>query len=605
MTHTDHPTTPTLGQALAGLVEVALDHGVDEATARAEGEALAATVAEAAPGAFVDWVRLTGGDRGAEDFTAAASRGRRWRSGPTPALAELVTVNRTGATAYAKALGDVCLAAASLGTPTSRTIGNATTAAAAQLGALAPAPTTPLPTPVEGVRLTPAASPASHPTEAMTETVKGLWTHVMGELKSVSARVREVSPPGAANPSGLELGDADPWAPGKFSLDPTAPHPPTGPAVTGGQVTGGHPGAGTTGAQGDEDRFATQDDPDAQEEEPAPEPEPDPRTLEELLAELDGLVGLKAVKAEIHRQVALLKVEAKRAAAGLKTPSMTRHLVFVGNPGTGKTTVARLVGGIYRALGLLSKGQLVEVDRSELVAGYLGQTAMKTADVVKSAKGGVLFIDEAYSLSGDQYGTEAIDTLVKEMEDKRDDLVVIVAGYPVPMEIFVAQNPGLSSRFRTTIDFVDYSDEELIGIFRLLAAGADYDVTDAVEARFRELLADIERGPAFGNGRWSRNILEAAIGRHAWRLRDVEDPSIEELRTLQPEDLAQVDEDSEVDAPAGSEAEALDSAEALESAESVGPVEPTESAESAQSVAPVEASDPIDLDAPTTAQEQS
>ena len=157
-------------------------------------------------------------------------------------------------------------------------------------------------------------------------------------------------------------------------------------------------------------------------------------------------------------------------STGLKSTTITRHLVFTGNPGTGKTTVARLVCGIYAALGLLSKGHLVEVDRSELVAGYLGQTAVKTSEVVAKALGGVLFIDEAYSLTGDQYGTEAVDTLVKEMEDHRDDLVVVVAGYPEPMADFVATNPGLASRFRTTIDFADYSDDELVAIFARMAA---------------------------------------------------------------------------------------------------------------------------------------
>ena len=238
----------------------------------------------------------------------------------------------------------------------------------------------------------------------------------------------------------------------------------------------------------------------------------------------------------------MLRVEGLRKDAGLAAPTITRHMIFNGNPGTGKTTVARLVAGIYRALGLLSKGQLVEVDRSELVAGYLGQTAMKTADVVKSAEGGVLFIDEAYSLSGDQYGTEAIDTLVKEMEDKRDDLVVIVAGYPVPMAVFISQNPGLESRFRTTIDFVDYTDDELVQIFEVMAKAAEYDVDEPVLDRLRELLGAVQRGPTFGNARYVRNVLEAAIGRHAWRLREVEKPTVEELRKLTPDDLDTVEE---------------------------------------------------------------
>ena len=273
----------------------------------------------------------------------------------------------------------------------------------------------------------------------------------------------------------------------------------------------------------------------------APAPAPPSKSLDELLAELDALIGLHRVKREIHRQVALLRVEKLRADAGLRSPTLTRHLVFTGNPGTGKTTVARLVSGIYQALGLLSRGHLVEVDRSELVAGYLGQTATKTADVVASAAGGVLFIDEAYSLtgggSGDQYGQECVDTLVKEMEDRRDDLVVIVAGYPAPMATFIAANPGLASRFRTTIEFEDYTDDELVAIVQHLAEGADYELEPTAVERFREVLGRTPRGSSFGNGRFARNALEAAIGHHAWRLRETSRPTIDQLRLLVARDF--------------------------------------------------------------------
>ena len=401
-----------------------------------------------------------------------------------------------------------------LGTPTPRVMGNASTAAAAQLGAVRPSPALP-------------TSPAGDLTAVPSTPGQVLTEDEMLRIAAESGR--------AVTQQLNAVRDALTTMVGGLGDAPTPTAATSGPPEI--DDRSGQPTQAAPPAEAEK----------AAEAEAPKEPEVPPKSLEELLAELDALVGLEAVKGEIHRQVAVLKIEAKREAAGLKVPTITRHLVFVGNPGTGKTTVARLVAGIYRALGLLTQGQLVEVDRSELVAGYLGQTAMKTADVVKSAVGGVLFIDEAYSLAGDQYGTEAVDTLVKEMEDRRHDLVVIVAGYPEPMAFFIAQNPGLASRFRTTIEFADYSDDELVGIFRVLAEGADYDLPDDVEARFREMLKGIRRGPTFGNGRYSRNVLEAAIGQHAWRLRDIEEPTVEQLRTLAPEDLVYVSVDDTVD----------------------------------------------------------
>ncbi|MGM9585974.1 MAG: AAA family ATPase [Candidatus Limivicinus sp.] len=265
-------------------------------------------------------------------------------------------------------------------------------------------------------------------------------------------------------------------------------------------------------------------------------------SLEELMEQLDALVGLDEVKKDVKSLVNLMKVRKLRQENGLPVPPMSLHMVFMGNPGTGKTTVARLISGLYAAIGVLSKGQLVEVDRSGLVAGYVGQTALKTQEVIKSALGGVLFIDEAYSLSSggeNDFGREAIETILKAMEDHRDDLIVIVAGYSGPMGDFLSSNPGLESRFNKYFYFPDYTGEQLMAIFSAQCDKNGYTLTEESEKAARELFDRLyeERNENFGNGRDVRNRFEDMIVRQSNRVAMMENPSKDDLMAVLPEDL--------------------------------------------------------------------
>lgn len=245
-------------------------------------------------------------------------------------------------------------------------------------------------------------------------------------------------------------------------------------------------------------------------------------TLEEIREELAACIGLDSVKQEVESLINWISVCKLRREHQLPTPELSLHMVFSGNPGTGKTMIARLMARIYKCLGVLSKGHLVEVDRSGLVAGYVGQTAGKTREVIEKALGGVLFIDEAYALVNkgeNDYGQEAVDTLLKAMEDHRDDLVVIVAGYIELMEDFIHSNPGLESRFNRFIHFPDYSEDEMVAIFRMRCNQGGYtlqaDAEDMLRMVLREESKDVK---GFGNARGVRNLFENAIARQADRL---------------------------------------------------------------------------------------
>ena len=271
-----------------------------------------------------------------------------------------------------------------------------------------------------------------------------------------------------------------------------------------------------------------------------PEKPSSAQSVEEVgkaLDDLEKLVGLEAVKRQINEQVQLIRIAQMRTEAGLKNPTVSRHLVFVGNPGTGKTTVARIVGRIYAALGVVPDGHLVETDASGLIAGYVGQTAIKTAEQISRAVGGILFIDEAYGLSRNDFGLEAVDTLVKAMEDHRADLVVIVAGYPQNMQTFLESNPGLESRFPITIEFDDYSIDQLIEILARIAGENDYVLAEPGDPRLRTAIESMMGEEGFGNARAMRNLFEAAVRRHAWRLKDTTDVSVDQMTTLTVDDV--------------------------------------------------------------------
>ncbi len=295
---------------------------------------------------------------------------------------------------------------------------------------------------------------------------------------------------------------------------------------------------------------------------PGEEPEKPKEPEKSGMEELNELVGLKTVKHDVEELIGLAKVRKMREEKGMKAVPMSLHLVFSGNPGTGKTTVARILGKLYKEIGILSTGQMIETDRSGLVAGYVGQTAIKTQKKIQEAMGGILFIDEAYMLNqkDENFGQEAIDTILKAMEDHRDEFIVIVAGYTQLMKEFVESNPGLKSRFNKFFEFPDYTNEELQAIFELQCKKYQYKLTEEADRAVREEIIRLEeaKGENFANAREVRNLFEKIIANQAARVSALEDVDEETLSTITIDDLTDKFEEEyekELQARAAREAE--------------------------------------------------
>ena len=315
-----------------------------------------------------------------------------------------------------------------------------------------------------------------------------------------------------------------------------SPAPQGKPASSGArQGTANDAGIASSGAaaKADEDKLAKATGPQKKPKQAKPE--------KTGMDDLNELVGLDAVKKDVKELVNLVKTQKMREERGMKTVPVSLHLVFSGNSGTGKTTVARILAKLYKEIGVLSNGQLVEVDRSGLVAGFVGQTAIKTQDKIQEAMGGILFIDEAYTLNkeGADYGQEAIDTILKAMEDNRKDLVVIVAGYTELMKKFVESNPGLKSRFNKYIEFPDYTADELISIFELNMRKYNYTYSYEAKLAIEQMIRNREasKGENFANARDIRNLFESIITNQATRVAEMKDPSENDITTIMTPDL--------------------------------------------------------------------